>query len=370
MKMKLLVGSAEFWQSLRDDVAGSSRSVLVEALSFEGDKTGQAVAELLLSAGAPDRRVIVDHFTRHIVNDRFVWHPRSLADPGLRREVRETARMVDTLRGHGVGVRFSNPVGPLFLRFPARNHKKLAVVDGEVAYIGGINFSDHNFEWHDMMLRIEDRQVARFLGEDFESTWSGRNRGLTGAFPGISIATLDGRSNATPFAGVLSLIHAATSTIWLECPYLTFPFWGALRDAARRGVAVTVVTPAGNNWKLVGDYARWQAQTSGIGVRLYDGMTHLKAMLVDGRALVMGSANFDVWSYRFQQEYLATITDPGVIEDFEDRVVVRDVRDSRPCGEDISRLVGRIAVAKIAALDAATAVLKKVLAPPRCAAVG
>ena len=370
MRLKLLVGSAEFWESLQQDVAGARRSVLLEALSFEGDRTGQAVSELLLSARASDRRVIVDHFTRHMINDRFVWSPVNLADRALRGEVTETARMVERLRGQGVGVRFSNPVGPLFVRFPARNHKKLAVVDGRVAYIGGINFSDHNFEWHDMMLRIEDPDIARFLGEDFESTWSGLNRGVTAAFPGITVATLDGRSNATPFASVLAQVRSATSSIWVECPYLTFPFWGELRDAARRGLAVTVVTPSGNNWKLIGDYARWQARTTGIGVRLYEGMTHLKAMLIDGRSLVMGSANFDVWSYRFQQEYLATITDAGVVEDFAARVVTSDLRDSRPCGDEISLFAGRMAGAKIAALDAATSVLKKALAPPPCAAVG
>jgi phosphatidylserine/phosphatidylglycerophosphate/cardiolipin synthase-like enzyme len=59
-------------------------------------------------------------------------------------------------------------------------------------------------------------------------------------------------------------------------------------------------------------------------------MTHMKALLVDRRALVVGSANFDVWSYRSQQEYLAVVREPGIVAEFERRVVAPDLACSRP----------------------------------------
>jgi phosphatidylserine/phosphatidylglycerophosphate/cardiolipin synthase-like enzyme len=59
-------------------------------------------------------------------------------------------------------------------------------------------------------------------------------------------------------------------------------------------------------------------------------MTHMKALLVDRRWLVLGSANFDVWSYRSQQEYLVVLTEPGLVEEFRSRVAEPDLARSRP----------------------------------------
>ena len=362
MRIRLLVDSGEFCRRLKEDVDAARGYVFAQALSFEGDAAGQGMAELLLSCGAPDRRVLIDSFTRHVVNDRFLWTPRNLLDRGLRAEARETRRMIDRLRSRGVAVRFTNPAGPLFMRFPARNHKKLVAIDGRVAYLGGINFSDHNFLWHDLMLRIEDPDLVGFLREDFESTWNGRHRKARQAFPGIVLHSLDGASNEDAFAPVLALIDGARVSLYVECPYLTSPFCGRLAEARRRGVAVTVVTPERNNWGLCRDAMVWHAARSGFDVRFYrDRMTHMKAMLVDGRVLVVGSANFDVWSYRFQQEFLACVTDGKVIEDFRKRVMEEDLRRSAPCGVALGAVAGRLTELKLAALDRLSAFWRWVL---------
>jgi cardiolipin synthase len=246
-------------------------------------------------------------------------------------------------------------VGPFFCRFPQRNHKKLVVVDGRVAYVGGINFSDHNFAWHDLMLRIEDEDVARFLAGDFQATWEGRGRSGTGRFAGLTLHSLDGRTNRRAFASVFTLIAGARKSLFVECPYLTPPFCDPLREASGRGVDVRVVSPAHNNWGLAGDAVAWAAATSGIDLHLYPGrMTHMKAMLVDGRTLVLGSANYDVWSLRFQQEYLAVVTDPAVVADFARRVVAPDLAASGPA-RPMSRLRQRLVKLELRALEGLTA---------------
>lgn len=355
MKLALLVDSVEFWSRLEGDLASSRESVFCQALSFEGDGAGKALAGRLLSKSAADRRIVVDSFSRHVINDKVVWHPKNLLDRGLRAEARETDRLVDDLRRRGVGLRYVNPIGPFFVNLPARNHKKLVVVDGAVAYLGGINFSDHNFDWHDIMLRIEHAPAAAFLRDDFLATWSGRNRAVSARFPGLEIHVLDGRSNERSFAGIFSLIDGARESVFVECPYLTPPFWGPLREASRRGVRVTVVAPRDNNWKLVQRSMAWQHATSEIEVRQLPGMIHMKAMLVDGNALVMGSANFDVWSYRSQQEFVCVVTDPGVIADFKARVVDEDLRRSAPATPGTSWARGAISHLRLLALDAGAA---------------
>jgi cardiolipin synthase len=263
-----------------------------------------------------------------------------------------------------VGVRFSGPAGRFLERLPARNHKKLVAVDDRVAYVGGINFSDHNFLWHDLMLRVEDEGFVRFLREDFEGTWCGRQKAAQWELPGLVLHSLDGESNEEAFARVFELIDGAKESLFVECPYVNGPFLERLAAARRRGVSVTVVTPENNNFGLCRDAMVWHAAHSGFDVRFYpDRMTHMKALLVDGSVLVVGSANFDVLSYRFQQEFMAIVTDQALVRDFTERVVGEDLRRSTPCARVQGSMAARITGLRLEALDRLSAFWRFVLPP-------
>lgn len=362
--IELLIDSGDYFRRMKEDVASARNYVLTQALSFEGDAVGLSMGNLMLASKAPDRRVVIDSFTRHVVNDRLVWTPRNLLDRGLRAEVRETRNMIDRLRSGGVGVRFSGPAGRFLERLPARNHKKLVAVDDRVAYVGGINFSDHNFLWHDLMLRVEDEGFVRFLREDFEGTWNGRQRAAQWALPGMVLHSLDGETNEEAFARVFALIDDAEESLFVECPYVNGPFLDRLAAARRRGVSVTVVTPLNNNFGLCRDAMIWHAANSGFDVRFYpDRMTHMKALLVGGRVLVVGSANFDVLSYRFQQEFMAIVTDRRLVEDFTKRVVEEDLRRSTVCRRVQGSIAARITGMRLEALDRAAAFWRLALPP-------
>ena len=73
-------------------------------------------------------------------------------------------------------------------------------------------------------------------------------------------------------------------------PYPTFPFVDAMAVAARNGADVTVYTPRPNNKPIIRDYLLGIASGSGLKVRLLPTMTHVKAALIDGKELVLGSA--------------------------------------------------------------------------------
>jgi cardiolipin synthase len=247
----------------------------------------------------------------------------------LRDEARSTAAMMRALRHDGVKIGYTNGYGATPRRLLSRNHKKLIVVDNRAAYIGGINFSEHNASWHDMMIRLDDPDAVAFLANDFRSTWSGGDRMASESFDGVDLLTLDGRANRAAFQRVLDLIDSAQASIFVESPYITFPFYERLREASRRGVDCKVVTPEANNWSYFSNYARLESARSNIDLRLYQrGMTHLKAMLIDGQYLVAGSSNFDYLSYRLYQEIVAIITDPKVIADFRERVMLPDLGNS------------------------------------------
>lgn len=351
-RFELLVGSDAFWERARHDIGRARQRVLIQAMTFEGDRTGLAVADAVSASRASDRRVLVDTYSRYVVSDRFVFSPFARRDPAFRTEVRETYEMFERLKRQGVGVVFTNPLGFLGLRLPARNHKKVLVMD-DVAYLGGINFSDHNFAWHDLMVRIEDPAIAEYLSLDFTHTFQGNPVASEAAFEGAEVYSLSGVANGELFSRLLTRVQAAKRRIDVFSPYLTFPFAEKLAAARARGVEVVVYTPLANNKGIVKDYLLWAAEKFGFTVRLYDRMSHLKAMLIDDEALVVGSSNFDFVSWHTQAEYMAVITAPEVVADF--RSMVKDPDDAVAIDAvRTSPLRGPIAFAMLKVAEGAT----------------
>ncbi|MEK6334479.1 MAG: phosphatidylserine/phosphatidylglycerophosphate/cardiolipin synthase family protein [Acidobacteriota bacterium] len=358
MGTELLVNYNQFWARLSQDIAAAERSVFVQTFALEGDSVGKQLSAALLSAQAKDKRILADSFTRFVLSDKLKYSPANLCNRELRREARETDAMKQDLESAGVQIRFTNPVGVTPRRILSRNHKKLIVLDERVAYIGGINFSEHNAGWHDMMLRVEDAPAAEFLGADFLATWDGRDETSQRQFAGLELFTLDGRVNRQAFQRVLDLIDGARQTIFVESPYISFPFYERLRLAARRGVAVTLMTPEQNNWRFFRNYARLESARSQIDLRLYlGGMSHLKAMLVDDEFLVAGSSNFDYFSYRIHQEILGIFTDRNLISEFRRRVMLPDLANARGVECKASLAGQQLLNLQMRLLDAALTVL-------------
>jgi cardiolipin synthase len=264
--------------------------------------------------------VLVDDYSRVVVSDCFVLSPRYLLSRPFRDEVKATRAMFSHLVATGVGVRVTNPIAGRLPRYGLRNHKKLILAD-DVAYIGGFNFSDHNFAWHDLMLRIEAPGPAAFLAGDFDATWRGEAEPGEARFDGLCLCALDGRTNSSGFAPLFEAIAQASEHICIVSPYLSFPFVEALADAARRGVDVELLTPLGNNKPMVFNYLLDAAGRAGFRVGLMPGMSHLKGMLIDRRLLVLGSTNFDFPSYYSLEEHMALIEDEGLVRDFEAQVL-------------------------------------------------
>jgi cardiolipin synthase len=329
MPIEVLIDFDEFWTRLSEDMRSARQSILVQTLAFEGDAIGKLLAASLMSSPAADKRILADSFTRLVISDKFRFSPRNFINVELRQEARDTATLFKQLKNNGTQIRFTNPYGFTPRSILSRNHKKLILVDARAAYVGGMNFSEHNAAWHDMMLRIEDAPAVAFLREDFLSTWNGRDRKAKASCGGFDLYTLDGRSNKDAFGLVLDLIDGARNSIFVESPYITFPFYERLRNAAARGVAVTIVTPQHNNWSFFAEYSRLESTLSEIDLRFYKNrMSHLKGMLIDDQYLIAGSSNFDYLSYRMYQETVAVITDQRVINEFRERVMVPDMANA------------------------------------------
>jgi cardiolipin synthase A/B len=130
----------------------------------------------------------------------------------------------------------------------------------------------------------------------------------------------------------------------VQSPSLTFPFTDHLRVARQRGVRIHVLSPSPNPHLPVGRYIEWECARSDFELRLLPGMTHVKAMLIDGRTLVLGSSNFDYLSYRLLHELLAIVDEPAIVADFIQRVAAVDLaraRIARPRAHDWTGYVRR-----------------------------
>ena len=358
MNVELLVDSRAFWDRLTHDLAGAGSHAYLQSCSFEGDAVGSALARTLEACPAPDRRLLVDGYSLLYQNDRLIPGP-AMADPAFRAEFRSTHAWVRHLRDGGVGVRFCNPLGPSPVRLLRRNHKKLVVVDDRVAYLGGINFCDHNFEWHDAMLRVESPELAQHLAGDFRATWNGVSLASDRTFGPLRVISLNGRGNPEGFAPVLEAMEGANRTIDVVSAYLSPPFSDHLAKAAARGVTVRVLTPDRNNKSNLARHVMRVAHRHGFQVFRYPHrMNHLKAMLVDGETLVMGSSNFDFMSYHILEELFVMTRDPAIVDAFLSRVWEPDTWMSQTVGgrRSLGTVLGHGAVWAGSRLAAAFAV--------------
>ncbi len=327
--LQLLVDADEFWTALRQDIRRARERIWLQTLSLEADSAGQPLAQELIDSRAGDRRLLVDAFSSHIISDRFIHSPRNRLRPELRAEVRATEHMIQELRSAGVRVGITNPAGFLWHRLPSRDHRKLVLIDDRIAYIGGINFSEHNFAWHDLMIRMEGEDVAAFLRADFEATWNGSPVNAVGRFDGLELHNLSGHGNEAMTERTLEVIRGARRSILTITPYLTFPFTDAMAEARRNGVTATVLSPAINNRVSLRRYVHYVARMHGFELRHYLGrMSHLKAMLIDDETVICGSTNFDWPTYHVLAETIAIIEDPGFVAEFKRRVVEPDMANS------------------------------------------
>ncbi len=325
MTMELLVDSAAFWDRFKADIAAAQKTVYVQTLSFEGDEAGMMLADSIVSSPATDRRIIIDYYTEHVLSDKLIYAPINWLDPEMWKEKSCTTRMMAALEKSDAQVKFVNRFGFLMHKVPLRNHKKILIIDDNICYLGGINFSEHNFEWHDMMVRLESVEATSFLKTDFLGTWDGKNLGDALKLDQIELISCDGQNNHKQFQRVIDLIQSANKSIYVQSPYLSQPFTGHLGEAVQNGVAVTVVTPEHNNKMYMRHLIESESFRYGFDLHLYpDRMTHLKAMLIDDKQLVVGSSNFDCFSYNYEQESVAIITDHDLIAQFRQKVIDTD----------------------------------------------
>jgi phosphatidylserine/phosphatidylglycerophosphate/cardiolipin synthase-like enzyme len=213
---------------------------------------------------------------------------------------------------------------------------------------------EYRYEWHDLIAEVQG-PVVDSLQRQFEIKWTQVGPGGDYA---LAIKSLSGKNpgtNAEPNGEMIELrrlytkkfdrqirraelaaIERASNHVFAENPYFySNDLLNALVRARRRGVDVRVVLPSENDLKaghrsnlVTANYLMEQ----GVGVYIYPGMTHVKALQVDGWSC-FGSCNFDALSLRLLGEADLATSDPSFASRFQQQLFEADFARCRKLKE-------------------------------------
>ena len=315
------VNNSEYGASLQKDILEATECVYLQMMSFEGDIVGKNIAEWIRNSHARDKRLLIDSYSKIVMNDRFIINPFNYFDSALHQEIKDTKAILKKLSSIGIKVKFSNPLGLFWIYYPARNHKKTVVTDN-VCYIGGINLCEHNFYWHDLMLRIESSDISNHLAADFLNTWSNKNNNLRLAVDeSTSLYFLDGKNSQHLYEELFQRLKQAKRSIKVYSPYITSPCLDILKQISLSGIDVSIFSPKQTNKAIFNHYLQTYLSNTNIKIFQLSGkMSHLKAILIDDQTLIFGSANFDCVSYYLEQEVVLVADNVVYAEAFKSQI--------------------------------------------------
>jgi cardiolipin synthase len=290
-------------------IDGARERILLETYIIKGDATGRRFKQALVAAA--ERGVVV-----HVIYDGFanlVVRPAFLTFPAPVRVLRYP--LVSSWK-------------LLSPRHLGRDHRKILVVDDDVAFVGGYNIgSAYATEWRDTHLKVEGPAVWDLENAfvDFWNTHAGRRhdpipqRPSSGWSPQIRAHRNVPRQLMYPIRGMyLEAIDRANHSIDITAAYFIpdRDILGALLEARRRGVRVRIIVPKVSNhvvadWLSRGFYG--QLLNAGVEIHRYaDHMVHAKTATIDGEWTTIGTANIDRLSLLGNYEINLEILDRGL----------------------------------------------------------
>lgn len=273
---------------------------------------------------------------------------------------------IQDIRKQGIEIYEFNPVRfPWFNDIWSRDHRKIVIIDGQVAYTGGMNVADYYIKgtkqvgsWHDMHCRIQGSEVNT-LQRIFMKMWrkvtkqdihgdkyfraSGNDSYFTGLKPDTCPSAghnMVGIINREPHTSnkiirefYTNAIRYAKDSIKIINPYFTLnhKIKKALKDAAKRGVKVEIMLSVKCDIPLTPDcgfYNAHKLMKKGCTIWLYEpGFHHTKIIMVDGKFCTVGSANLNSRSLSWDYEENAVIIDPCTTDEL-DQLFDAETKDS------------------------------------------
>lgn len=332
-KIKIFNDGNEKFDALKKELQAAKHHIHLEYYIVKNDGIGNEIKDILIQKSLEGVKV------------RFIMDRVG--------SIKVTKSYIKDLRAAGVDVvQYSYFLAPLLrminTQINYRNHRKIAIIDGKVGFVGGINIGDEYLGkgklgyWRDTHIMVkgdfvlglqgvflddfitikEANKELSFYGEDFNDYFlpiaSTDNKimqlvtsGPDSKFPAIQ-------------QGIHKMISMATHHIYITTPYF-IPSEGileALKIAALGGIDVRILFPGRYDHILVYYASRtYLAELINCGVKVYfynsNSFIHSKVMTIDGRMSTIGTANMDIRSFELNYEINAIIYDEEVTKQLD-----------------------------------------------------
>lgn len=252
---------------------------------------------------------------------------------------------VKELRDAGAEVRF-------FRHIFYRTHKKILLIDGRTAFLGGVNITEHARDWKDLQVEVSG-SIIPYIFRSFKRTYQLTGGKLTPIKPEVDNTMQEkvkmwllenmpvmGRKVLKQY--YLQRLNHATDSIVFITPYFIPSRWmlGAMRNAISRDVKITVLIPDNTDFKLADNINKYYAglvTKFGVNVLYTPGMNHAKAVLIDNDEGLVGSANIDELSFNIDNEIGVFFTDPAFVAQLK-KVVETWEKTGKPYDKNVNYL--------------------------------
>jgi cardiolipin synthase len=323
-KVRLLLDGPATYQAMFAAILAAKDHINLETYIMDDDDVGQRFAQALIDKQQHGVQVNLIHDSVGTIGTPAAFFKR--------------------LTDSGIQVLEFNPINPLTARkgweLNQRDHRKLLVVDGSIAFLGGINISsvysggsfgkithshsDGTTAWRDTDLQLQGPVVAE-LQKLFLATWisqKGAPLAERNYFPkpqtvGRQVVRAIGSAPDEPvsliYATLLSAIRSADTSIYLTNAYFAPDpqLMSALELAAKRGVDVQLILPSkSDSWLVFHAGRSYYTQLLDAGVKIFERrgvILHAKTALIDGVWSTVGSTNLDWRSFLHNYELNAVV---------------------------------------------------------------
>jgi cardiolipin synthase len=333
-KSRLLVDGNETFHSIFEGIESAERYILIQFFIVKDDDIGRKLQAKLIEKAKENVKVyfLYDEIGSHKLPQNYL---RDMQVAGAVTSAFHTTK--------GKTNRFQ-------LNF--RNHRKIVVIDGKTAFVGGHNVGDEYLgknpafgAWRDTHVKLEG-PVVQEIQFSFVSDWYWATSGIPelnwqphkaddGREKILMIASGPADNLETCGLMFVQAINDARQRVWIASPYFVpdLQILSALKLAVLRGVDVRIMLPekADHRTVYLASFSYYQ-NTLPNGIKIYRytaGFMHQKVFLIDSSYAAVGTANLDNRSFRLNFEITILNYDAGFIKQVED-MLSDDFSRSRP----------------------------------------
>ena len=319
----LLIDGEATFESILQGIAEAQTYILIQFFIVSDDGLGNRVKEALIAKAKEGVKIyfLYDEVGSHDLSKQYL---KSLRHTGVKIEAFHTQK--------GFKNRFQ-------INF--RNHRKIVVVDGKVAWVGGHNIGDTYLglsqkfgHWRDTHIKLEGPSVLALQLSFYEDWYWATDADIPDllwkAFASDHgnkevLIIPSGPADVLETAGLMfhHAINVSQKRIWIASPYFVpdDAIFSALQLAGLRGVDVRILIPDKADHLLVYlaafNYFEDLVKTGVRFFRYEDGFLHQKVMLIDNNTAAVGTANFDNRSFRLNFEITCIVKDKAFASEIE-----------------------------------------------------